>query len=136
MHTIEVHYQRGDRLAIAIRGHEVIVDQPLDDGGADTGPTPTELWVAGLAACVVFYAERFLRRHDLSVEDLRASCRWSFAEDRPARVERIEIRLELPAVFPADLLPRLEAVLDRCAVHESLRQPPPVEITTHTPAVV
>jgi putative redox protein len=134
MHTMEVRHERGDRLAIGIRGHEVIADQPLEDGGADTGPTPTELWVAGLAACVVFYAERFFRRHDLPMEDLRATCRWSFAEDRPARVGRIEVHLDLPADFPEALRPRLQAVIDHCTVHGSIRTPPVVEISTHVPA--
>jgi uncharacterized OsmC-like protein len=135
METMEVRYERGDRLAIAIRGHEVVVDQPLDDGGADTGPTPTELWVAGLASCVVFYAERFFRRHGLVPDDLAAIVRWVMAKDRPARVATIEVRVELPAGFPDELRPRLQAVIERCTVHTSITTPPAIAITTHVPAV-
>jgi putative redox protein len=39
-------------------------------GGGDVGPTPTELFVAGLASCVAFYARRYLRRHDIDAEGL------------------------------------------------------------------
>jgi hypothetical protein len=46
----------GDRFAIDARGHTITVDQPADVGGADTAPTPTELFVASLAGCVGFYA--------------------------------------------------------------------------------
>ncbi len=35
-------------LRLGIRGHEVVVDQPVADGGTDAGPTPTELFVGGL----------------------------------------------------------------------------------------
>src|SRR6266498_6065514 len=57
-----------DAYEIDIRGHRLTVDQPVEAGGANLGPTPTELFAASLAACVGFYAGRFLRRHGLAVE--------------------------------------------------------------------
>jgi len=62
---IAVTHVSGDRFAIQVRGHRLVVDQPVADGGQDAGPTPTELFVGSLAACVAFYARRFLARHDL-----------------------------------------------------------------------
>jgi hypothetical protein len=41
-----------DRFSIEVRGHEVMVDQPLAAAGTDLGSTPTELFAASLAACV------------------------------------------------------------------------------------
>ena len=35
---------------IESRSHRVMVDEPLDFGGTDTGPTPYELLVAALGA--------------------------------------------------------------------------------------
>ena len=64
MTTITVRHEARDRFRISIRGHEVLVDQPLPASG-DAGPTPTELFVASLAACAGFYARRFLARHGL-----------------------------------------------------------------------
>jgi organic hydroperoxide reductase OsmC/OhrA len=49
-----VRHLDGDRFAINIRGHQIHVDQPIDAGGEDTAPTPTELFIAGLASCVAF----------------------------------------------------------------------------------
>src|SRR6266508_5013874 len=51
----------GDAYEIQIRGHRLTVDQPVEAGGANLGPTPTELFAASLAACVGVYAGRFLR---------------------------------------------------------------------------
>jgi hypothetical protein len=53
---VRVDYRHGDRFDIRIRDHMVTVDQPADVGGDDAGPTPTELFVAGLASCVAFHA--------------------------------------------------------------------------------
>jgi uncharacterized OsmC-like protein len=128
MRAIEVRHERGDRLRIRIRDHDVVTDQPLGDGGTDEGPSPTELWVAALAACVVFYAERFLVRHGLPLDGLAATCVWRLAEDRPARVGAIGVTLEVPAGVPAERLERLRAVVERCTVHNSLATPPEVRI--------
>jgi uncharacterized OsmC-like protein len=113
---------------VRVRGHELVVDQPVEDGGEDAGPTPTELFVAGLASCVAFYAGRFLRRHGLPTEGLAVDCSFTFAEDRPARVGEISVAVHLPEGFPEERRAALRAVVEHCTVHNSLRQPPEVEI--------
>jgi uncharacterized OsmC-like protein len=128
MGEVVVRHERGDRYLVRVRGHEVFVDQPLDDGGEDTAPTPTELFVAGLAACVAFYAGRFLRRHGLSEDGLSVECDFAFASDRPARVGEISLRVHLPEGFPTERIKALRSVVEHCTVHNSLRQPPAVEI--------
>jgi len=54
--SMSVRYCGGERYDIAVRGHTLTVDQPADAGGEDAAPTPTELFVASLASCVVFHA--------------------------------------------------------------------------------
>ena len=84
METMRVTPAGGDRFAIALRGHEIMVDQPADVGGTDIGPTPTELFVAGLVSCVAVYAGRFLARHGVCAEGLRVDAEWEMGEGRPA----------------------------------------------------
>ena len=119
--TITVHHEDGDRFAIDVRGHRVVVDQPVGAGGGDAGRTPTELFVAGLASCVAFYAERFLVRHGLPAAGLGVDCWFEMSEDHPARVVTIEVRLRLPAGFPEERRIALERVVERCTVHNTLR---------------
>jgi putative redox protein len=123
---IDVTYMGGDRLRIDVRGHELTVDQPVEDGGGDTAPTPTELFLASLTACVGFYAERFLRRHSLSTEGLRVGCAFGWAEN-PHRVGDIELTVDAPGVTAA----KREAfmrVIEHCTVHNTLEHPPAVRI--------
>jgi putative redox protein len=129
MAQMTVRHEDGDRFTIGIRGHEVVVDQPLADGGTDIGPTPTELFVGGLASCVAFYAGRFLDRHEIEHEGFSVACDWEMANERPNRVGRIEIHLELPSGFPSKHQDRLKAVVEHCTVHNSMVQMPDVEIT-------
>lgn len=123
-----VRHVAGDAFTVTVRDHEVTVDQPVADGGTDTGPTPTELFVAGLAACVGFYAERFLRRHGIPPDGLAVRCSFTMAEDRPARVTDVELVLDLPPAFPADRREALYRVVEHCTVHNTLRQPPTVRL--------
>ena len=128
MNTLRVRHVDGDRFAIAIRGHVVLVDQPVADGGEDTAPTPTELFVAGLVSCVGFYARRYLARHDLPTGGLTVTGSWTMAS-RPARVDRIHIELALPDGVPAERRDALLAVASHCTVHNTLVEQPDVEVT-------
>ena len=127
MNQMTVRYQDGDRLEIDIRGHSVIVDQPRGVGGRDEGPTPTELFIAGLASCVGFYAERFLRRHSLPVDGLEVQCEFGMHPDA-ARVESVKLGVVVPAILNEPHRRALLAVVDHCTVHNSNRRGPEVDI--------
>jgi len=128
MDPITVRPEGGDRYRIQVRGHEVVVDQPVDDGGTDTGPTPTELFVAGLASCVAFYGGRYLRRHGLSERGFGVAGSFAFALDRPARVGEIELAVRLPDGFPAQRRAAFLSVLEHCTVHNSMVSTPRIQI--------
>lgn len=119
----------GDRYMIHTRGHQIPVDQPIEDGGADTAPTPTELFVAGLVSCVAFYAGRYLTRHGIDRTGLSVTAGWTMATGRPARVGRVDITITPPAALPGDRIPALLAVASHCTVHNSLGMPPEVSIS-------
>lgn len=123
---ITVNYEGGDRLRVEIRGHELNTDQPREDGGGDTAPTPTELFLGGLAACVAFYAERFLRRNGLPMAGLQVTCSYEWAEN-PHRVGEVRLTVDAPGLTPQKRA-AFERVVEHCTVHNTLRQPPNVSL--------
>ncbi len=98
-------------------------------GEPTSGRRPTELFVGGLASCVAFYAGRFLDRHGIERDGFSVACEWEMANERPNRVGRIDIDLELPSGFPSKHRDRLMAVVEHCTVHNSMLQMPEVRIT-------
>jgi len=78
-----------------------------------------------LAACVGFYAERYLRRHDLDPTGLVIECGYDFSEDGPARVSEIRIAVTAPGLPEARREP-FARVIEHCTVHNSLVRPPTV----------
>lgn len=127
MAPLHVTHEGGDRFTIAVRGHEFSVDQPVDDGGTDQAPTPTELFVASLASCVAFYAGRYLRRHELPVDGLAVHAEYTIAP-RPARVGELRLELVVPSGVPAARRDALLAVASHCTVHNTLMNAPHVSI--------
>ena len=123
-----VEWRGSDRLAVRIRDHEVLVGEPAEIGGSDAGPTPTELFVASLAACVAYYAEMFLRRHHQLDGGFGVECGFTVSSDRPARVETIDLAVTVPPGVDAQWHEALQRVVEHCAVQNSLRMPPEVRI--------
>lgn len=125
---VAVRHVAGESYAITARGHAVLVDQPVRDGGQDGGATPTELLVASLASCVAFYAGRYLLRHDLDRAGLAVTAAFTMAKDRPARVGDVRLRISVPGGVPAQRKDALLAVASHCTVHNTLRHEPAVSI--------
>jgi uncharacterized OsmC-like protein len=121
--VIRVRHVQGDEYAVLLRAHEVHTDQ----AGSDRGMSPVELF----ATCVAHYAGGYLHRHGLPREGLVVVAEYGAAADRPPRIGRIRLTVD-PA---QDLTPRqrqaLHAVVDRCTVHNTLRQPPLIESRIH-----
>lgn len=118
----------GGRHRIAVRGHEIVVDQPRDSGGDDVGPTPTELFVASLAGCVAFYAHRGLGPR---AEGPRVRCHWEMSETPPWRVRSIAIDVEIPADTTEERVAAVRRAVSHCTVHNSLLDAPDISIAAH-----
>ncbi|WP_160147067.1 OsmC family protein [Thermomonospora echinospora] len=108
------------------------IDQPPDVLDHDTGPTPVELFVAGVAADLAQHARRYLNRLGLpACVSVTAHYR---TELQPARLGGIEMEVavtDLPLGLRASLL----NVLERCTLYETLRLQPDlsIKLTSTTP---
>jgi len=115
----------GDRHRITVRGHEIVVDQPVDAGGEDAGPTPTDLFVASLASCVAHYARRGL---GAGGEGPKVRCTWRMSETPPWRVAAITIEVTLPASTTEARLVAVRRAISHCTVHNSLVDLPAITV--------
>jgi uncharacterized OsmC-like protein len=132
---LRVDHDGGDRFRIAVGHHTLIVDQPVADGGDDSGPTPVELLVAGLASCVAYNVRRFLARHELPEEGLSVTADVGMAA-HPDRVREIRLQIHLSADLPPQRRAALLAVAAHCTVHNTLLRPPAVAIELGAPVAV
>src|SRR5215831_7727373 len=92
-----VDYLGGLQFEVTTRGHHILSDQPVENGGADTGMTPPELLLASLGACAGYYAAEYLRTRSLPADGLRIHVEAEKAS-KPARLSAFRIRVEAPGV--------------------------------------
>ncbi|MFD7916017.1 OsmC family protein [Streptomyces sp. NPDC059752] len=111
-----------------MRGHSLRVDQPTDAGGADTAPTPTELFAASLVTCVAFYTGRYMLRHGMPRKGLGVRAEFVMATDRPARVAAVRMVIAPPPQLPEERRAGLLAVASHCTIHNALQRSPDIGI--------
>jgi uncharacterized OsmC-like protein len=126
MREIVVRQVEGDAYDMDVKGrHTLRFDQPERAGGTDTGPSPTDVWVGTLGACVAYYAGKYLRSHGLG-GGVTVTTTYK-AGIGPHRVTKIDVRVEAPGV-PPEHREAFDAALHDCTVHHSLQQPPQISI--------
>jgi putative redox protein len=124
---LSVAYQGGARYDILSDRHRIVTDQPVEDGGADAGMSPVELFVGSVASCVGYFVGQFCARHDISREGLKVDAEWTIAE-APHRVGQIQLAIRLPHRVTPELRERLLKVAHGCTVHQSIVVPAGIAI--------
>src|SRR5260370_655372 len=123
----------GAKCAVTARGHRVICDQPLDNGGSDAGMSPPVFLLASLATCAAYYAAQYLKTRGLPTEYLgvRVTAEKALNQARWASF-RIEVKGQvLEERHQAGMLRAVKA----CLIHNTLLGQPSIEIAVNTGAL-
>ena len=123
---VKARYLGESKFEVAARGHRVMSDQPIDNGGSDTGMSPPEFLLASLATCAGYYAAQYMKTRGLSGEGLNVRVTAEKAA-QPARLSAFRIAVTAPGInehHQAGLLRSVKA----CLVHNTLLGSPHIDI--------
>jgi putative redox protein len=110
----------GYQARVQARGHEIAVDEPVAEGGSDTGSMPTELLCAALASCFCLAMGFAAGKRDRELPGLRVIVR-SRRAGRELRYESFEV--EAQAEVPGEELAALmEPARRLCWVSNTLAE--------------
>jgi putative redox protein len=126
MDLITISRNSGSGFGIRVRGHQLTSDMSARDGGQDQGPSPTELLAGSLGACIAMIVQGYCTAHGYG-GDVGVSLTMELA-DKPKRVSRFVVDLELPPGVPEEKKEAIKRVAQHCPVHETLKSPPEVDI--------
>ncbi|HWK27667.1 MAG TPA: OsmC family protein [Solirubrobacter sp.] len=98
--------------------HALTVDEPVKQGGDDSGPSPQELLAAALASCTAVTMEMYADRKGWDVDGLEVDCRYTPAER--GCPTRFELVLKLPPHLSSEQVERLQVIAAKCPVHRTL----------------
>ena len=124
---VKVSHVDGVRFAIQARSHVVTSDQPLDNGGEDSGMTPPEFLLASLGSCAAYYAVEYLRTRNLAQTGVGVSVS---AEKllKPARLGNFRIHVLSPVELNPQHSEGLVRAVHHCLVHNTLLSPSEIMI--------
>lgn len=125
---MKVRYAGGKRFEAITRGHRLVSDQPVENGGADQGMTPPELFLASVGTCAAYYAAEYLNTRNLPGEGLEVQVSGEKG-GRPVRITTIDINVTAPGA-DADEHHRegLRRAVGRCLIHNTLVALPHIDI--------
>jgi putative redox protein len=126
MARITVKHRHGQSFDIQVRGYPLVSDEPVTLGGDDEGPTPTELMVAGLAACAADEVVKGLIDEGVSFDltEVGADFAW---DAQGSRVESIRLSVTLTEEISENIRRKLLLSMLSCPAGKMLAEPPNVD---------
>ena len=103
---------------VRVRSHTITADEPREDGGDDTGPSPQELLAASLASCSAITMEMYAKRKGWNISGLRVDCEYLPAER--GHPTQFKLVMKMPAHLEQEQIDRLVVIAARCPVHRTL----------------
>jgi putative redox protein len=118
----------GFRTELAMRGHVLLADEPVDAGGRDAGPTPYEYLLAAIGSCTAMTVRMYADRKGWPLREVVVRL-WqsrSYAEDcarcatERVGMRRVQRQIRLAGDLDDAQRERLLAIADRCPVKQTL----------------
>ncbi|OOQ61661.1 OsmC family protein [Mucilaginibacter pedocola] len=96
--------------------HAIIADEPVDDGGTDTGMSPYNLLMASLASCTAITLRMYINRKMWVVEEINVDVEMY----RTDAGIFIESKLDFKGDLTDEQKQRLITIADACPIHKIL----------------
>jgi putative redox protein len=110
--------RKGYAHGLVVGHHTLIADEPIEKGGTDTGPAPTQLLALSLASCTAITIEMYANRKGWDVGDLEVEVDYELGKgELPTRYDVV---LKLPRDLSDEQVQSLCAIAGKCPVHRAL----------------
>jgi putative redox protein len=129
--SIVVRSEENYRTEIHIRNHTIIADELVQDGGTDEGPTPMEILVGTLGACIAVTTRAYAQRKNWPLEGISVEVEMERFkhEDYPAYtgeapyINEIREQIHFEGALTDEQKARLMTIAAKCPVHLTLQNP-------------
>ena len=100
--------------------HRFLGDEPAESGGTDSGPTPYELVLAGLATCTAATLRMYADRKGWDLDKIDLELTLEIEKNGNEQVTHIRRNLTFHGNLSAEERARLLDVAGKCPVHRLL----------------
>lgn len=106
-----------------VRGFTFVSDKPVEKGGADEGPMPSEFFLVALGTCMSMTFRRIAEARRVPVEHLELVAEMDFSDKGDTSAIRLVAEVRSPA-SEADLQRVFDMASRNCTVANLVAQPP------------
>lgn len=123
----------GVKVECTARNHSLVLDEPKELGGTDTGMNPLEAALCALGACKCIVARLFAKAHEIDLQDFKVDLEGDLDMDgvmgknKDAKIGFLEIRSKvyIKSGSPKDKVEEFVRFIDKtCPVAASLADSP------------
>jgi ribosomal protein S12 methylthiotransferase accessory factor len=119
---ILVTLRGGRRVDARVGAHVVRTDQPRDNGGEDSAPSPFENFLASIGTCAGIFVQGFCQKRGLPFERIRIVERPTYAAD--GTLTDLDLDIQVPPDFPEKYRDALVRLTDQCSVKKAIAAQP------------
>jgi putative redox protein len=122
--TVEATWEGGYRCTVATRQFRITIDEPESAGGGDTGPQPSEVFLAALAGCFTLALYHAAKKREIELPDITVRATGTYQGPGFGR-----LAVEVKSGADRDVLESLIEPAKRvCYVSNTLRNVSDVEV--------
>jgi putative redox protein len=122
--TVSARRRKGYAHSLTVRHHTLVADEPESAGGADTGPSPTELLALSLASCTAITVEMYADRKGWDLGAVEVEVDYESEASVP---KSYDVVVKVPGEVSDEQLERLKVITGRCPVHRALAGEIPID---------
>jgi uncharacterized OsmC-like protein len=115
---VDARWAGGMKSAVQAGDFEIIVDEPESAGGTDSGPQPTDLFLASIASCFTLSMAHAANKRGIELPGLRVRVVGIYEGLKFTRLD-LRIASDGPLAVLEELIPDAQRV---CYVTNTLRQ--------------
>jgi len=126
-----ITFPGGKRVDAAYDGFLISTDQPTDEGGQDTAPSPLLYCLASLGTCAGYYVLSYLQARGLPTDGVKL-LQSHEADEKTGKLKKFGITIQVPPEIPEKHHKPLARSAEKCTVKKLMEDRPVFEIRTET----
>jgi putative redox protein len=116
------------RTELQVGDHVLIADEPIEQGGQNSGPEAHSILLSSLAACTTITIKMYVDRKGWDVGEIEVDCKLERSKNRGEQVSTAQQKIKFSKDLDDDVKKRILAISKKCPVHKTLS--PAISIET------
>jgi putative redox protein len=114
---------------VQIHQHQLMVDEPMDKGGEDTGPAPGDYLCAALASCKAITLRMYAERKKWHLGEIKVKVDLTKDTSTTPGTNIFLSEISFTSILDDEQLKRLEVIANSCPLHKLLSRPNEIKTT-------